>query len=96
MQYERIDVSEGIGIDKSNGSKEYMIFHYWYFKDIGYKFEPYVCNGCNDLSVMVYDLDDLMILNVKSVYYRCFVFNMSKNTAIELLNNSKLDDKRTL
>ena len=45
--------------------------------------------------MMVYDLDNSMILNIKGVYYRCFVFNMSKNTAIKLLNNSQLDDKDT-
>ena len=96
LQSERIDVSEGIDINKSNESKECMICHYWYFKDIGYKYELYVCNGCHDLSMMVYDLDDFMIVNIKGVDYRCFVCNMSKNTANKLLNNSKLDDKGTL
>ena len=95
-QYERIYLSEGIDINKLNKSKEYMLCHYWYFKDLSYKFEPYVCNKCHDISMMVYDLDDFMILNVKGVDYRCFVCNMSKNTAIKLLNNSKLDDKGTL
>ena len=33
-QYERIDVSEGIEINKSNKSKECMICNYWYFRDI--------------------------------------------------------------
>ena len=28
--------------------------------------------------MMVYDLNDFMILNIKGVDYRCFVFNMSK------------------
>ena len=41
LQYERIKVSEGIDINKSNKSKECMIYHYWDFKDIDYKFEPY-------------------------------------------------------
>ena len=45
---------------------------------------------------MVDDLDDFIILNIKGVDYRCFVCNMSKNTAIKLLNNSQLDDKCTL
>ena len=45
---------------------------------------------------MVYDLDDLMILNIKGVDYRYFAFNMSKNTAIKLLNNYQLDDEGTL
>ena len=96
LQYDRIDVSERIDINKSNRSRECMICHYWCFKDLCYKFEPYVCNSCHDTSVMVYDLDDIMILNIKGVDYRCFVFNMSKNTAIKLLNNSKVDDKGTL
>ena len=44
LQYERINVSEGINIHKSNKSKECMIFRYCYFKDIGYKFERYFSN----------------------------------------------------
>ena len=73
-----------------------MICHYWYFKDIGYKFELHICNGCHDISMMVYDLDDFMILNIEGVDYRSFVFTLSKNNPIKLLNNSQLDDKGTL
>ena len=72
-----------------------MLCYYWYFKDIGYKFKPYACNRCHDLSMMVYDLD-FTILNIKGVDYRCFVWNMSQNTAIKLLNNSQLDDKNIM
>ena len=96
ITYERIDFFKGNDINKSNKLKEYMICHYWYFKDIGYEFQPYVCNKCHDVSVMVYDLDNFLILNTKGVDYRCFMCNMSKNTAIKLLNNSKLDGKCTL
>ena len=96
MRYERIDVSEGIDISKTNKSKECMICLYWYFKDIGYEYEQYICNGCHDLSIMVYDLDDFMILNIKGVDYRYLVCNMSKNTATKLLNNSALDNKDIL
>ena len=34
LQYEKIDVSEGIDIDKTSASKERMLCHYWYFKDV--------------------------------------------------------------
>ena len=44
LQYERIDVSEGTDINKSEKSKECMICHFWYFKNIGYIYEPYVSN----------------------------------------------------
>ena len=29
LQYEKIDISEAIDIDKTNTSKEYMLCHYW-------------------------------------------------------------------
>ena len=96
LQYERSDISEGIDFDKSNKSVECMICHYWYFKDIGFKYQPYVCNKCHDLSMVVQDLKDLMILKISGVDYRCYVFNMSEKEAIKLLNNSKLDNKGVL
>ena len=43
-QYERIDISEGTDFNKTNKSVKCMICHYWYFKDIGFKYQPYVCN----------------------------------------------------
>ena len=48
LQYERIDISEGIYPNKSDKSNECMICHYWYLKDTDYKYEPHVCN------VMIY------------------------------------------
>ena len=58
LHYERIDISEGIDLNKSDKSEECMICHYWYFKDIGYKYQPYFCNKCHDLSMVVYDFHD--------------------------------------
>ena len=96
LLYERIEVSEGIDLNKSDKSKECMICHYWYFKDIGHKYHPHVCNGCHDLSMVVYDLNNFMILNIKDNYYRCYVFNMSRSDAMNLLNNCVLDNKGVL
>ena len=53
LKYERIDISKGIYLNKSDKSKEFMTGHYWYFKDIGFKCQPYVCNGCHDFSMVV-------------------------------------------
>ena len=49
LEYGRIDISEGIDVNNTNLSKERNICHYWYFKDIGFNYEPYLCNGCHDL-----------------------------------------------
>ena len=35
LYYDRIDVSEGIDINKTSKSKECDIFHYWYFLNKG-------------------------------------------------------------
>ena len=42
LPYERINISEGIDPDKSDKSEECLICHYWYFKGIGYKYEPHI------------------------------------------------------
>ena len=34
LQYEKINVLEGIDINKKSASKERMFSHYWYFKDV--------------------------------------------------------------
>ena len=40
LQYSRIDISEGIDVNKTNLSKEFELCLYWFFKDIGFKYEP--------------------------------------------------------
>ena len=49
LYYDRIDVFEGIDINKTSVSKYCDICHYWYFLNKGFKFQPYVCNRCHDL-----------------------------------------------
>ena len=54
LQYEEIDASKRIDINKTSTSKECMLCYYWVFKDVGFKFEEHVCNGCHNLSTMAY------------------------------------------
>ena len=49
LEYDRIDISEEIDVNKTSASKECDICHYLYFKDIGFKYKPYLYNGCHDL-----------------------------------------------
>ena len=39
--------------------------HYWYFKDIGFKCEPYLCNGCHDLMQKAMSFNNIAIVYVK-------------------------------
>ena len=70
LEYNRIDISEGIEVNKTILSKECEICHYWYFKDIGFKYETYICNGCQDLMQEAMNFNNVAIVYVKSSAYR--------------------------
>ena len=70
LRYQKIDVSEGIDINKTSASKECELYHYWFFKDIGFKYEEHVCNGCHDLLKMAYSLKNIAPLNAKRATFR--------------------------
>ena len=53
LYFDRIDVSEGIDVNKTSVSKEYDIYHYWYFLSYSFKFQPSLCNRCHDLLMML-------------------------------------------
>ena len=41
LDYDRIDISEGIDVNKSNdNSKECDIWHYWCFLDKNFSYQP--------------------------------------------------------
>ena len=47
----------GIDTNKTSASKECMICHYWYFKNVGFKFEAHVCNKCHNVLMTAYELE---------------------------------------
>ena len=65
LEYDGIDISKGIDINKTSASKECDIFNYWHFKDIGFKYEPYLCDGCHDLMQKAMNFNDVAIVFVK-------------------------------
>ena len=88
LQYQKIDVSEGIDIIKTSASEECELCHYWFFKDVGFKFEKHVCNGCHDLLTMTYSLKNIAILSAKEATFRCVLMGINKNEGLKRLNNS--------
>ena len=73
-----------------------MLYDYWYFKDVGFKFEQHVCNKCQDIFMTTYELKGFAILNVKGVDFRCILWGISRDEAVNRLNNSVLEDKGVL
>ena len=96
LQCQKTDVSEGIDINKASASKECELYHYWFFKDIGSKFEEYVCNRYHDLLTMAYSLKNIAILNAKRATFRCLLMGISKNEALKKLNNLVTYDRGVL
>ena len=90
LEYDRIDISKGIDIKKTNASKECKICHYWYFKNTGFKYESQLCNGCHGLMQKVVSFHNTAILYVKGSAYRIHFWYMSKDDAIKIMNNSSL------
>ena len=93
LEYDRIDVSEGTDINKTNESKECKICHYWYFKDIGYEYEPLLYNGSHGLMQKAVSFNYVDIVYVKGSVYRIQFWYMGKDDAINIMNNSSLIDK---
>ena len=56
-----------------------MVYDYWYFKDVGFKFEQHVCNKCQDIFMTTYELKGFAILNVKGVDFRCILWGISRD-----------------
>ena len=94
LEYKRIDISEEIDVNKTSLSKKCDICDYWYFKDTGFKYEKYLCNGCHDLMQKAMSFNNIAIIYVKGNACRIYFWYMSKDDSINIMNGSKLGDKR--
>ena len=73
-----------------------MLWHYWYFTDVGFKFEPHVCNKCHDLLMTAHELKSIAKLTIKDIGFSCILWGISKVEVDNRLNNSVLEDKDVL
>ena len=93
LHFEKIDVSEGIDVNRTRASKECELCHYWLYKDIGFKFEEHVCNKCHDLLTMTHSLKNIAKLSANGTTFRCLLMGIKKNEALKKLNNSVTYDR---
>ena len=64
-----------------------------YFKDIGFKYEKYLCNGWYDLMQKAMCFNYVAIVYVKGNAYRTYFWGISKDDVINIMNGSNLIDK---
>ena len=93
LYFDKIDISEGIDVNRTSASKECDLCHYWYFLNYSFKFQPNVCNRCHDLLMLPMNLSDIAILNIKGSDSRCIIGLISKNEGIKLMQNADLTEK---
>ena len=93
LEYDKIDISDGIDVNKTGASKECDICHYWCLRDVGFKYEKYLCNGCHDLMEKAMSCINVAIVYVKESAYKIHFWYMSKDDATNVINGSYLTDK---
>ena len=62
LEYDKIDISEGIDVDKTKESKECMLCHYWYFFNFSYG--PYFCDGCYDIMQKSNNFKNIAVVHI--------------------------------
>ena len=89
LEYDRIDISEGIDIQKCKETYRECSLCKFY--------GPYLCDGCYDMSIKAVSMQNLTIINHNGNHYRVnFVF-MSKKDAYGLFKNAVImGEKGTL
>ena len=96
LLYNRIDILEGIDVNKTNKSKECMLCHYWYFLDKNFGYGPYFVDGFYNIMQKSIDFKNIAIVHVKKSAYRIHFQHMNKHKAKILMTNSNLIDKKNV
>ena len=93
LKYDRIDISEGIDVDKTNESRECKFCHYWYFLNKNFSYGPFTCDGCYDMVQRSTDFKNIAIVHIKKSAYIIYFQNMSKHQAKKIMSKFDLVDK---
>ena len=98
LKYDRIDISEGININKcEETSRGCSLCKFYYFLDKNFKYGPYLCDGCYDMSMKAVSMQNLANINHNGNYYRVIFAFMTKKDAYNLIKNAIiLCEKETL
>ena len=89
LEYDRIDISEGIDIKKCKGTcRECSLCKFYYFLDKDFKYGPYLCDGCYDMSMNAVSMQNLAIINHNGNHYCVNFAFMKKKDAYNLIKNS--------
>ena len=93
LKDDKIDIAEGIDINKTNKSRECMFFHYWYYLSKNFSYGPFTCDGCYNIVQRSTDFKNIAIIHVKKSAYRVYFKDVSKHKAKKIMNKFNLVGK---
>ena len=68
LEYDRIDISEAIDINKcEETSRKCSLCKFYYFLGKNFKYGPYLCDGCYDMSMKAVSMHNLAILIIMGI-----------------------------
>ena len=95
LEYDRIDILEGIDINKcEKTSARCSLYNFYYFSDKNFSYGPFLCNGCYDMSLKAVSMQNLTIFNHNGNRYRVNFAFISKKDAYNLIKNAMIIDKK--
>ena len=94
LEYDRIDISEGIDIKKCEETSARCLCKFYYFLNKNFSYRPFLCNGCYDMSLKVVSMKNLTINNHNGNHYRINFAFISKKDAHNLIENVTIIDKK--
>ena len=95
MQYKKITDDEGIDHNKnSNTSRFCDVCKFWFFVNKNVNYKDYACNGCHNLLMMAFSLNNIAVLNVGNVFHWCILMGISKDEGLKRLKNANNLGKR--
>ena len=79
----------GIDINKcEETSRKCSLCKFYYFLDKNFKYGPYLCDGCYDMSMKAVSIQNLTIINHNGNYYRVIFAFISKKDTYNLIKNA--------
>ena len=95
LEYDRIDISEGIDVNKNkNISRKCSLCKFYYFLDKNFKYGPYLCDGCYDMSMKANSMQNVAIAYHGENAYRVIFVFMSKRDAFNLIKHAVIIDEK--
>ena len=95
LEYDRIDLSEGIDVDKcKKTSRKCNLHQYYYFVFKYFNYQRNIWDRCHDISIKAISMQNIAIIYHGGQAYCVNYMFMSRNDAFNLTKKSVIIDKK--